>query len=103
MRSPQSHILCDHPATKAGRAKCRKVRAARSAALIAELDAVIDSYYTDHGSCEEIAEQLSALSAAAPKSESLRKAAYGYYSNDLEMEEIMGLAIAARLEILNRD
>lgn len=63
------------------------------------LDAVIDSYYTNQGSCEGIAGEISHLSALIPESPSLREAAHGYYDESLSMEEIIALVNTARLEV----
>lgn len=73
------HRDCDHPATKAARAKCRRARAKAPEAMT--LDQVIVGYYDNSLEAEEIAAHLLAL---APE------AAASYYDNSLTMEEIMG-------------
>lgn len=86
-----SHIACIHPATKAGRAACRKERAAQTIALRADIQAVIDSYYDNSGEIEEIAAKIDRLSQGAG-SESLTAAARGYYDGTLEIEDIICMA-----------
>ena len=94
----KSHILCEHESTKAARAKCRAQRKAHSQSMREGLQEIIDSYFTNVGSCEEIGAQLSRLSKSSD-SESLRAAASGYYEEDMDMEDVIALAQKAVWEV----
>lgn len=98
MTKTRSHANCDHPATKAGRAKCRKARALVAQGFIAELDALIHSYYDNSASAEEIGAEITSL-AYATQAPSLMIAKEGFYNNTLEVEEMINLAREARGEI----
>ena len=47
MTSTMTHRDCTHPATKAGRAKCRRDRAANITAEVNARQAIIDAYRND--------------------------------------------------------
>jgi len=98
MSQNQSHVLCEHDNTKAARAKCRKARKAHSESMRQGIQEIVDSYFTNVGSCEEIGVQLSRL-ASGSSSESLKAAARGYYEEDLDMEDIIALAQKAVWEV----
>jgi hypothetical protein len=76
------HTSCTHPATKAGRAACRKARAAneaREVEVTALRGAIVQSYYDNTAEAEEI---ISALRAIDPD-----------LDYDLDIEEIVSRAI----------
>ena len=78
-----NHSNCDHPATKAGRAACRKARAAQAIALRVEAHNLIDSYYNNTADFDEI---IYALIAIFPE---LHDA---YFATDAEPDELIGQA-----------
>jgi len=98
MSASQSHILCQHPATKSARAKCRAERKARSADYRETLSVILNSYYDNTGEVEEIAAQLDRL-ACETRSPKLLEAARGYYDESLALEDVLVLAHAAMNEI----
>lgn len=55
------HTDCLHPATKAGRAACRKARAQEASRRAAEVEALLDTYFAGEGEAEEIIWSLAAL------------------------------------------
>lgn len=83
MTKTMNHSNCTHPATKSGRAACRKARAARDIALANEVQGLIDAYFANEGDVEEI---LLGLAHIFPEV----KAAY--FDLDLDPEEIIALA-----------
>lgn len=95
MTTNASHALCLHPATKAARAACRKVRASHIAAWTAERDRILTSYFTNVGSCEELGAEIDRLGRDSGNDD-IKAAARGYYEEDLDMEEIIALVNRAR-------
>jgi hypothetical protein len=75
-----SHRNCTHPATKAGRAKCRKDRAARAEVIANEIAALRASYFDNTADAEEIIYALHAIDPALTQ---------GYYDGTLDIEEII--------------
>lgn len=73
MTKTMNHTECDHPATKAARAKCRKIRADRAAAYTAAYTAAV----------KEIKE--------------------GYYSNTLDNDELIGMIYAIAPHLMDPD
>lgn len=80
MTTTMNHRDCDHPATKAARARCRKDRAIAAADRTARLTALRDSYYRGDADLEAIAGAVSMIDPLL---------AQGYYSNDLDAEEFI--------------
>jgi hypothetical protein len=82
-----SHRDCTHPATKAGRALCRKIteQIAKNNELIttSRREALVRSYYDNTGDAEEI---IAGLHAIDPE---LTEA---YYHGDATIEEIIASA-----------
>lgn len=76
-----SHTDCFHPATKAARALCRKMTAAREAERRLTVKALVDSYYDGSGEVEEIMAGLNRFGLAG-----------GYYDGTLDIEEIVARA-----------
>lgn len=74
-----SHRDCTHPATKAARAKCRKMRAQEAN----ELKAVIEGYYDNSLDAEEIG---AALITLCPE------AADAFFSRGLPIDEVIAIA-----------
>lgn len=83
------HTDCTHPATKAGRALCRKIRASRNRATAREALALIDSYYDGSGDYEEIIHSLMLLLP-----EELTRA---YFDTDADADELIALANSLRI------
>jgi hypothetical protein len=83
MTKTMNHTNCAHPATKAARAKCRKVRAAQDAAHAAEVAALVESYFHGDGDPEEIIYGLCAL---------LPEVKAAYYGTDADIEELVAIA-----------
>jgi hypothetical protein len=81
-----SHTDCTHPATKAARALCRKMRAAQESSARLQARALVDSYYDGSGDIEEIMGGLHRLGVGAVK---------GYYDGTLDIEEVMAEALRA--------
>lgn len=84
-----NHTNCDHPATKAGRALCRKIRKAQDDALKLEARTLIDSYYDGTGDFEEIIQRLIQILPI-----DLRNA---YFDSDTSPDELISLANLLRL------
>jgi len=78
-----SHTDCPHPATKAARAKCRKVRAAHEAEVASLREAIIRSYYDNTADVEDIIAGLRAIDPDLTE---------GYYDGDLDIEDIIARA-----------
>ncbi len=79
MTKTMNHTACTHPATKAGRAACRKARAKHEAEVATLRQAIIDSYY---GAGEAEGEEvIYALQAIDPD-----------LDYDLDIEEIVARA-----------
>lgn len=89
MTKTMNHTNCTHPATKAGRAKCRKDRAARIATLRNEADTLIVSYYNG----AEFDSVIYRLMDIFPEVKE------GYFENDLDAEELIALATACKLSL----
>lgn len=89
------HTHCLHPATSAARAKCRKDRAARTAAHRDELDTIIATYYDNSVGAEDIANALHVLGVKANCRE-LIDCSQGYYDSSLEIEEMIYTATTSR-------
>lgn len=61
MTKTMTHTECTHPATKAGRAACRRARKAQEASQAHEVQALRASYYDGTADAEEIIGSLRAL------------------------------------------
>lgn len=92
------HTHCLHPATSTARAKCRKNRAANTAAHRDELDAIIATYYDNLVDAEDIANALHALGVKAHCT-ALIDCAQGYYDSSLEIEEMIYTATTAKYNL----
>jgi hypothetical protein len=79
MTKTMNHTNCTHPATKAGRAKCRKDRAIADARRTATLTDLRASYFAG-ADIEAIA---GAVADIAPD------LAQGYYDGSLDIEEFI--------------
>jgi hypothetical protein len=95
-----SHTDCDHPATKAARAKCRKART-EAAPVISEptaqatrydYRAAIEAYYQGEAEVEEIMADLRRI-AADTNDAHLKAQVDSYYEGTAEVEEIMAAAL----------
>lgn len=86
-----SHANCLHPATKAGRAACRKVRAEIRAQRRAYLDETITGYFDNSLDSEEIGNRIMG-SADTTKHPLLIEARDGYLDNSLDIFEMICLA-----------
>jgi hypothetical protein len=75
-----SHRNCTHPATKAGRAKCRRDRAAQAEVTANEVAALRASYYDNTADGEEIIYALRNIDPTLTE---------GYYDGSLDIEEII--------------
>ena len=61
MTKTMTHTECTHPATKAGRAACRRARKAQEASRAFEVQALRASYYEGTADAEAIIASLRAL------------------------------------------
>lgn len=75
MTKTMNHTDCPHPATKAARAKCRKLRASHEAADRAGREAIIRAYH-DGAELDEIFGMMAQQGI--------------YIDPDLDIEEILG-------------
>lgn len=85
-----SHEDCTHPATKAGRAKCRRDRLkiardneAAADRLRAKIATLVDSYYSCEGDSEEIVSSLAIL---------IPEVHEAYYYGEASAEEAVAIA-----------
>lgn len=92
------HTDCIHPSTSAARAKCRKERAAATAAHRAELDMIIASFYDNSRDAEDIANDLHALGIKSHCNTLINAAAH-YYDNSIEIETMIYDATIAKYEL----
>lgn len=84
-----SHTDCPHPATKAARALCRKIRASQVRARAMEAASLIDSYYDNTGDFEEI---ICTLMSILPQ-----ELTTAYFESDADADELIALANTLRL------
>lgn len=61
MTKTMNHSNCTHPATKAGRAKCRRARASRECQRRLDIQALRDAYYTGDEDAEVIIGRIHTL------------------------------------------
>lgn len=80
MTKTMNHTNCTHPATKAGRAACRRAQAARDIAIANEIAALVASYYDNSADIEDI---MAGLNRIDPELTA------DYYHGDAEVEEII--------------
>jgi len=89
MTKTMNHSNCTHPATKAGRAACRRLHAAQerdeALAFAARLDAIHEVITAYHAG-DDLEEIMGRLRAIDPD------LTEGYYNGDLDPDEIMGRA-----------
>jgi hypothetical protein len=83
MTKTMNHTNCTHPATKAGRAKCRRDAAKAAAEYRATLTALVDSYYDNTADIEEVIAGLHRLNPELTKH---------YYDETLDAEEVIARA-----------
>jgi hypothetical protein len=93
-----SHTYCLHPSTSSARAKCRKERAAATAAHRDELDTIIASFYDNSRDAEDIANDLHRLGIKS-HCNTLINAAAGFYDNSIEIETMIYDATTAKYEL----
>lgn len=91
MTKTMNHTNCTHPATRAGRAACRKDRAAQVASLKLEALALIDSYYDNSGDYEEIIHALMRILPA--------ELTTAYFDTDADADELISLANSLRIAL----
>lgn len=80
MTKTMTHTACTHPATKAGRAKCRRDRAAHARVIADQITALRASYYDNTRDAEEIIADLRAIDPDLTQ---------GYYDGTLDLEDII--------------
>jgi hypothetical protein len=81
MTSTMNHTDCTHPATKAGRAKCRRDRAAQAKVIADEITSLRASYYDNTRDGEEIIAALHRIDPALTRN--------FYWGGDATIEEII--------------
>lgn len=88
------HTHCLHPATKAARAACRKIRAANHKTALITLNDILKSYYDNSTALEVIVGDIRTLAAKTGDAH-LLAASTGYYDNSLDAEEVIAEAAEA--------